>query len=520
MYRTCLLFCLALVSGTVGLSSLPVAAAPRPNLLLITVDDMNADSIGAYGSAVPGITPNIDQLADEGLRFERAHVQVANCTPSRNVMWSGRYPHTNKVEGFRQVRDPGYEILPDLLRTAGYFTAIRNKVHSSTPFYPYVWDMVLDETPDGVRLNNKDPQSYGLSTKQGIDAATKAGKPFALMLNISDPHVPLYGINKTGDAVEDPFKPSRIYRPEEIVVPGFLVEDPVIRRELSHYYSSVRRADDAVGFILRALQGSGKSEDTLVMFISDHGMPFPFAKTQLYHHSTWTPLIFRWPDVVNEKSVDNVHMVSAVDVLPTLLEAVAEQLPQGLQGRSFLPLLKGESQVGRDRVFKEYNENSSGDRAPMRAVQDFRFLYIFNPWSNGSRSMTSATFHTSSFKRMTELAKKDENVAQRMQLLRHRVVEEFYDIRNDPDCLVNLIAEPRYKKEIRDMQSLLEDHMRETQDPVLDVFVNRADQDVLEAYMRQQNAEVRNRRVYMRAIGKALKKSKLNTSKPPVDTAK
>ena len=99
--RMCRLYCLLLVIGTFGLSSLPATAASGPNLLLITVDDMNADSIGVYGSAVSETTPNIDQLAAEGMRFERAHVQVANCTPSRNVMWSGRYPHTNMVEGFR-----------------------------------------------------------------------------------------------------------------------------------------------------------------------------------------------------------------------------------------------------------------------------------------------------------------------------------------------------------------------------------------------------------------------------------
>ena len=159
MYRLCRLFCSLLVLGALGLHSLRVVAAPGPNLLLITVDDMNADSIGVYGAQVPGTTPNIDQLAREGLRFDRAHVQVANCTPSRNVLWSGRYPHTNRVEGFRQVRNPGYEVLPDLMHAAGYFTAIRNKVAGSTPFYPYDWDMVLDETSDGVRLDNRDPES-------------------------------------------------------------------------------------------------------------------------------------------------------------------------------------------------------------------------------------------------------------------------------------------------------------------------------------------------------------------------
>ena len=88
-------------------------AAERLNLLLITVDDMSADSIGAFGCKLPDTTPNIDRLAKQGLRFTHAHVQVGNCMPSRNVMWSGRYPHNNGVEGFYQVEDPGYPVLVD-----------------------------------------------------------------------------------------------------------------------------------------------------------------------------------------------------------------------------------------------------------------------------------------------------------------------------------------------------------------------------------------------------------------------
>jgi len=114
-----------------------LSAADRLNLLVITVDDLSADSIGAFGCKLPGTSPNVDQLAKEGLRFQRAHVQVGNCMPSRNVLWSGRYPHNNRVEGFYQVPNPGYPVLVDLMKQAGYFTAIRGKVNHSTPYSPY-----------------------------------------------------------------------------------------------------------------------------------------------------------------------------------------------------------------------------------------------------------------------------------------------------------------------------------------------------------------------------------------------
>ena len=501
-----------------GLFGIAATAATRPNLLLITVDDMNANSVGVFGSSMPDTTPNIDRIATEGLRFQRAHVQVANCTPSRNVMWSGRYPHSNGVEGFYQVKEPGYDTLSDLMQQAGYFTAIRHKVNGSTPFFPYDWDMVLDYSSDeGDRLKHKDPDSYGFSTTQAIQAAKSAGKPFALLVNIADPHVPFFGLNKAYEVEEDAFSPSRIYRAEEVSVPGFLTDDPVIRQELSHYYSSVRRADDAVGQIMNALEKSGEADSTLVMFLSDHGMPFPFAKTQLYHHSTWTPLIFRWPDVIEKNSIDEQHMVSAVDILPTLLTAVGAPVPSGIQGRSFLPLLRGEAQANRDWVIKEYNENASGQRRPMRAVQDSRFLYIFNPWSDGSRAMASATLATSTYKRMEELAKNDEKLAARLALLKHRVVEELYDIENDPDCLVNLISDPIYQKEIQKLRSVLKEWMRETHDPALHAFTNRTDQKALMAYMTEQETLVQKRRHWKRTIRDSLKKKQAgNPAKAPL----
>lgn len=141
---------------------------------------------------------------------------------------------------------------------------------------------------------------------------------------------------------------------------------------LAHYYSSVRRADDCVGAVLKALKESGQEKSTVVVFLSNHGMPLPFAKTQLCHHSTHTPWIVRWPGVTKAGSSDGRPMISAVDFLPTMLDITGLAHPEGLDGRSFLPVLKGESQDGRDLIFKEYNENSGGKSEPVarRAKQN------------------------------------------------------------------------------------------------------------------------------------------------------
>jgi N-sulfoglucosamine sulfohydrolase len=487
-------FCMLLVLFLLSPCGPSARAAERLNLLLITVDDMSADSIGAFGCKLRNTTPNIDRLAEEGLRFTRAHVQVGNCMPSRNVMWSGRYPHNNGVEGFYQVKDPDYPVLVDLMKDAGYFTAIRHKVSHSTPYHPYGWDLVLDTLPDGTKAHVKDPVSYGVSTRRGIRAANAEGKPFCLVINIADPHKPFHAQGRGGETVADPHTPTRVFTPDEPPTPGFLFTDPVVSKELAHYYSSVRRADDGVGHVLQTLRDSGAADNTLVMFLSDHGMPLPFAKTQLYHHSTHTPLIFRWPGVTKAGSVDQQHMVSAVDFLPTLLDVVGVAHPEGIDGRSFASLLKGETQDGRQMVIKEYNENAGGSRDPMRAVQTKRFLYLFNSWSNGERVMATATTGTPTYRRMAQLAETDQTIAARHDLYRHRVVEELYDVENDPDCLVNLIDAPAHQRELATLRKTLEVWMVETGDHMLDVFRKRDDPAVREAYVQQKEKEAAQRK--------------------------
>ena len=460
-----------------------VLATDRPNILIITVDDMSADSLGAFGCSLEDTSPQIDRLAKQSLRFRYAHVQVGNCMPGRNVMWSGRYPHNNRVEGFYQVKDPDYPVLVDLMQRAGYFTAIRGKASHSTPYHPYHWDLNADTSPDGKKRHIKDAASYGDSARQAIRAAADAQKPFCLMVNVSDPHKPFYAQGKQGTTIEDPHVPSRVFTADEVPVPGFLFDDPVVRKELAHYYSSVRRADDCVGEVLQALDESGQSEETFVMFLSDHGMPLPFAKTQLYHHSTHTPLIIRWPGVTQAGSWDEQHMVSAVDFLPTLLDLIGADVPDGLDGRSFLSVIQGEEQRGRNFVIKEYNENSGASRDPMRAVQSKQHLYLFNPWSNGERVFATATSGTQTYKRMKALAESNAAMAARHELYQHRVPEEFYDVTADPDCLYNLIDDPDHQEALKQHRQWLDDTLVQSNDPVLDVFRHRDDAAAREAYV-------------------------------------
>ncbi|MFN0078353.1 MAG: sulfatase [Prosthecobacter sp.] len=502
----------------------------QPNLLIITTDDMSCDSVGVYGCKLKDTTPNMDKLAAQSLRFNYAHVVVGNCMPSRNVMWSGKYPHNNRIEGFRAMskNDKDYPVLGDLVKAAGYFTGIRHKVEHSTPYSPFPWDIILSEAKkDDV----KNAASWGKAATTGIEAAKQAGKPFCLLLNIADPHKPFYAEGNRGETASDPNMPSKVFAPEEVPVPGFLHDDPIIRKELALYYSSVRRADDGVGAILEALKASGQDENTIIIFLSDHGMPLPFAKTQLYHHSTRTPLMIRWPGVTKAGAVDDTHMISTVDLLPTILDMLGIEsshlaprdehsassakkvtdvsnapsaknalsssrgaMTATFDGQSFAAVLTGEKQPERTMVFKEHNENAGGQNTPMRAVQTKDWLYVFSPWSNGTRVMSGATAGTATCRQMRVLAKTNEAIAARIDLFDHRVPEEAYEVRYDPEALTNLIATPEHATQVAVLEKAMEDWMVRTKDPLLEVFRHRADLTVREELMQQLEGQQLNKK--------------------------
>lgn len=487
--------CLAVVvlSGLSGRVSAVSAAEARPNFLIVTVDDMNCDSVGAFGCRLPGTTPSIDRLAESGMRFRYAHVQTGSCFPSRNVMFSGRYSHNTGVEGFYQVKEASYPHLVDAMQGAGYFVAIRGKVSHSTPYQPYHWDADLTVI-DGEKQHTKNARSYYLSTSRGIDLAAKAKKPFCLNINISDPHKPFYAMGKGGEVVADDNVPSRIYKADEVPIPGFLFDHPEVRKELAHYYSSVRRADDCFEQIMRALDESDQQKNTVIIFLSDHGMPLPFAKTAVWYHSTRTPLIVRWPGVTRADSVDEEHMVSAVDLMPTILDIAGIEHPDGFDGRSFAAVLQGKSQAHRDFVYTFHNENSGRNRSPMRSVQSRRYGYIFNPWSDGKRIFKTATTGTMTFRTMQKLAPTNETIAARLDLFQHRVPEEFYDYASDPDARHNLINDPRHAAALKEHRAAMHRIMVESRDPLLDVFDRREDAEFASRRIDQLQAEADARR--------------------------
>lgn len=442
----------------------------RTNVLLIVADDMNCDAVGAFGSKVAGVTPNIDRLASEGMRFEHGHVTVGVCQPSRSVLMTGRYPHRNGAEGFQPIHD-GFPTLQEKLNAAGYLNGILGKVKHLEPRNRFMWDMVFDQPELG---QGRDPQLYYQHSKEFFDRAAKENKPFFLMANSHDPHRPFSGseVEKRmfADSLDRIPKPSKTYSPGEVTVPGFLPDIPDVRTEVAQYYSSARRCDDTVGAILKALKDAGQEDSTLVMFISDNGMAFPFSKANCYLHSTHTPWIVRYPDKVKAGSVDRDHFISGIDFMPTILEAAGIAPVSGVDGKSFLPLLSGQDQAGRGRVFTVFHKTNAGKSFPMRCVQDQHFGYIYNAWADGKTEYHNESEGGLTMKAMRGAAETSPEVAARVKMFHYRVPEEFYDFEHDPDAMHNLIDDPKCARQVQQSRQLILGWMQATGDPLIVSF--------------------------------------------------
>ncbi|OXU15304.1 sulfatase family protein [Sedimentisphaera salicampi] len=476
------------------------------NILLITADDMAYDTPGCFGGNIPNVTPNLDRLAGQGMIFKKAHVNVAVCTPSRSVIQTGRYQHNNGVMEF-QLIDNKVPTLTECLNDAGYLNGIIGKAtigghgpnfENFGDTYKGHWDYLIAGDID----NNfgRNPQLFYEQSNEFFKKANSLGKPFFLMANSHDPHRPFFGSEKEKKnwwiAKSNP-APSKIFTEEEIKVPPFLPDLPEIKKELAQYYSSSRRCDDSIGQVLKSLDDNGLTENTLVMFLSDNGMAFPFAKTNCYLFSTRTPWIIRLPGKIEPGSINESDFISTVDYMPTVLDAVGVKKPEGMDGRSFLPLLKGKPQFDRDAVFTQYNAGSGyvnyNGHGPyrfftMRCIQTERFGYIFNPWAVTDRHFHTDTHHGLTFSAMKKAAEKDPQLKARISMLMQRTLEEFYDFKNDPAARRNLINDSVYFEKINELRNRLKNWMIETNDPALKAFEQRADVNELEKFMSKQES--------------------------------
>lgn len=427
---------------------------------------MDGNTPGSFGGPLDA-TPHLDRLAAAGMTFHRGHVPAAVCQPSRSALMTGLWPHRNGAEGFEPI-DDGIGVVTDLLKGAGYKVGILGKVGHIQPVERFGWDMAADMRQLGLGRN---PEAYGSRAEEFISGAAKERRPWFLMANAHDPHRPFHGSEAERGLWSDEERseypePSRVFSAEEVEVPGFLPDIPGVRAEYAQYLSSSRRCDDVVGAVLAALERTGAADRTLVVFLSDNGMAFPFAKANCYLRSTLTPLIVRWPGVTTPGSSNEEAFVNTLDLFPTFCDAAGTPVPEGIDGKSLTPLLTGRQEPGREEVFTVFHETSAKQRFEMRCVQDTRYGYIWNGWADGATQYLAENMWGLSWPAIVEAATDDGAVAQRAEFYLTRAPEELYDLAADPDCLTNLAADPALAPVLARKRHTLAAWMAGTADPL------------------------------------------------------
>jgi len=447
-------FCLCQVSS----------AADRPNVLLLMSDDLNT-ALSGFGHPQCK-TPRLDELAARGVRFENMHCQYPVCGASRASMMTGLYPYTNGMlgnSGVLRENLPDVVTLSQLFRENGYHVGRVSKIyHMGIPHEiidgtaehddPLSWDETVNiQAPEqhapGVRTEWS-PKDTGSQTFTGVEASTgdlehadgKAAeaaieflernrdRPFFLGCGFVRPHVPLVAPQKYFDLYDR----DAMIAPE---VPENDLDDvPKVIREykantrygvtpelhkglLEAYYASISYMDAQVGRILDALDELGLRDNTIVIFSSDHGYLLghhhKFQKQHLFEESTRVPFIFSAPTMPDSAGMATSHLTELVDVYPTVAALAGLTPPEGLQGRSLVPLLE---EPDADRWDREFVFTISRNGGESIRSHDWRFTH----WGFGEKGT------------------------------------ELYDLRNDPGEFTNLAGVPGHAEKLKGMRRLLE----------------------------------------------------------------
>jgi N-sulfoglucosamine sulfohydrolase len=475
-----------------GLAACTAVAAER-NIVLIVTDDQGTDA-GCYGNSVIK-TPNLDAIARDGTLFTHAFCTTASCSASRSVILTGLHNHANGHYGHQHHYHKfnsyaNIVSLPRLLSLAGYRTGRCGKYHVA-PESVYGFD-------EAIPGPTRSPVEMAENCQAFVNSDDD--RPFFLYFCTSDPH------RSGGVAEELSHKPNRfgnlapsrkgypgikevIYQPDDVLVPGFLPDTPTCRAEVAQYYQSISRIDQGLGRLVAILKASNRWDNTLFVYISDHGIAMPGAKTTVYEGGMHSPCVVRNP-YNQPRGVATDAMVSWVDIAPTLLDfagaidesgraAVAPNAPAPLagsqttrsiqpgefHGRSFLPALDKTSLDGWDEVYASHTFHEIQMYYPMRVVRGRKYKLIWNiahplPFPFASDLWAAPTWQAQ-YRQGLDASYGAQTVGSYIQ----RPEFELFDLEEDPFEGTNLADRPEYAGALQIMIAKLKAFQDRTSDP-------------------------------------------------------
>ena len=462
-------FFLSLLIGVVSFLNISAYADQNWNIVAIVPDDHSQRAMGAYGDE-QAVTPNFDRLASQGVRFSNAYAAAPVCSPSRAAFFSGKYPSQVGVNDFLMLNekyaDRGLDktaiLWPQILKGNGYKTGLIGKWHLGEAaqrhptrrgfdyFVGYdqdskAFDPILD-------VNGKIGEVAGHTSNIFVDHAKEflaqnKDNKFALTLTFREPQLPWYAVPQEDlDAVAhiDPDVPE---------TPG--VDKAWLKMMTKNNYAAIHALDRAVGDILDELDRLGLSENTIVLYVGDHGMLIGhhgyFGRgavgaiagdevvgseniANLFDEAIKIPMIIRWPGNSN-KNISVDYPVSNTDIFPTILSMLNINVPDQVEpeGKDLTPLLLGKNQGPSKPVFAQYNMENFGI-AHLRMVR-------FENWKLVKRFGLNANAD---------------------------LVDELYNVKNDPGEYDNLISHKAYQNIRHDLEEMLHQWLIKIDDPVLD----------------------------------------------------
>ncbi len=423
--------------------NLIIAQKKQPNFVIFIADDVSWDDFGCYGNDQVK-TPNIDNLAAAGIKFSNFYLTASSCSPSRNSIMTGRYPHNTGAAELHTQPPLDMLSLPEMLKKNGYFTAQSGKFHMGE-YIRKGFDVISEEYEE---IGNSGQESWMRVLKE-----RPKDQPFFLWYASLDAH---------RDWGENQY--SGTHNPDDLTPPFYLVNKEKTRKDLAQYYDEIYRFDRRIGEIIEELKGQRVLDNTMIIVMADNGRPFPHSKTRVNDRGMKTPFVLFWPDKIEEEQECN-SLVSVIDIAPTLMELAGIEAPESFQGKSFSALIDNPEKEFRNYVFAEHNWHDY--EAHERMVRNKNFMYILNSRPMQPQMGPADAVKSPSFFDLRQLYAKGElSPVQTDVFVVPRPKEELYDYANDPLQLVNVASMPKYKEELTKLRTVLEKWMKVTGDNI------------------------------------------------------
>ncbi len=435
------------------------AKSKKPNFLILVGDDISASNIGCFGAKNPNTTPNIDKLAEEGIRFTNMFVSEAMCAPTRAELYTGLAPYKNGCTINHAATKKGTQSIVQHLSKLGYRVGLTGKRHfKPNSVYPF-------EFVDGFEKNCV-IHGVGQEEWNGIEEfiTRDPNQPFCLIICSIHAHSPW----DAGD--------SSPWKLDELVLPKSFVDTKETRHYFREYLAEIHMFDKQVGKARTMLEQNELDKNTALIVLDENGIGMPFGKWTTYDMGVRSACVMKWPKPYDKSMVTPV-LSQYCDILPTLIDAAGGEVVEGMDGRSLLPVIAGKTKNHRDKAFFVYNSGHEGPPFASRAVTDGRYKLMWTVTPDNLYAVRTINgFDYDHVDKIEDrhvrkmylswLAKAsyDKNAMSRVQAFKHRSEFQLFDLDKDPEELDNLADHPEYQPKLKELHKAILSWMKEQGD--------------------------------------------------------